>query len=90
MKEEFLGRKEGWRYTYTVTGTWPFPLDMLRYDDAQGATAADRALIERLSQDNADSLDDLKRKSRITLVGKSRPTPARWRSFLWTVEGYDD
>lgn len=29
LSEKYLGRGKGWEYTYTVSGSWPFPTDML-------------------------------------------------------------
>ena len=85
ISERFLGRSKGWEYTYQVLGSWPFPTDMLRYDDAVPATDADKTTIERLSSDNAASDDDIKLKTLLTLKGSRRPTERRWESFLWEV-----
>jgi hypothetical protein len=77
---------------FTVTGTWPFPVDMLRYDDARPATVSDADLIEVLTQENASdavwSADGRFKRFEITLVGERlnfRPTTARWESFGWSV-----
>lgn len=89
MREKFLGRGKGWRYTYTVRGTWPFPTDMLRYDDAEAASSHDQSVIDRLSGENAPedmSLEELRRSTTVTLFGLHRPTERRWRSFGWRVE----
>jgi hypothetical protein len=46
--------------TYTVRGIWPFPLDMLRHDDAQATSKTDQELIDRLSREHAEHRDDFK------------------------------
>lgn len=71
--------------TYTVRGIWPFPLDMLRHDDASPLSVEDREMIERLSGDHAPDRAAFK-KVEITLVGP-RPHTARWESFGWSVPG---
>jgi len=87
-------------FTYVVEGHWQFPLDMLRKDGSRPATEADRALVERLSKDLAEFLDesmspeerraDRTRKHRIRLVIPDatrfqRPVIARWESLGWEV-----
>lgn len=84
MSEQYRGNR-GWCYTYQVKGGFPFPLDMLRYDEAVPATSADRLLVERLTQDAASSVDDVRNRHIVTLRSNRRPTAARWKSFLWTV-----
>ena len=83
--------------TYTVEGRWPFPSDMLRHDDAQAATIADRNLIDRLSGDSTDDGFGLKSSVLIKLVmeagepsrarpqGRLLPNRRRWESFGWRV-----
>lgn len=75
---------------YTVTGSWPFPLDMLRYDQSRAATDEDQAKIDALSGEYAPSLETIRVPVSISLimVGHSkhaRPTTARWESFTWHV-----
>lgn len=76
-------------HAYTVTGRWPFPTDMLRYDGARPATAADRRKIRRLTVGHPSA-----RRSRTPVVsidlvipgaGPRRPRTARWESFGWQV-----
>lgn len=76
-------------HTYTVTGRWPFPTDMLRYDGSRPATRADRRKIRRLTASYPSV-----RRSRTPLVsidlvipgaGLRRPRTARWESFGWQV-----
>jgi hypothetical protein len=85
LTEKYLGRGKGWEYRYGVRGTWPFPVDMLRYDQCAGATEDDKAAIARLSSDNAEGIEDLRRPVQIQLVGSVKPTERRWRSFCWRV-----
>lgn len=69
---------------YTVEGSWPFPLDMLRHDDARAASEADQALIDRYSQEFAPDREVFQ-PVKINLVGPQRPNTARWESFTWSV-----
>lgn len=72
------------QFTYTVRGSWPFPVDMLRHDIARAATDADQAIIDRLSADHAEGREDF-RPVDIHLVAESKPNTARWESFGWSV-----
>lgn len=85
LSEKYLGRGKGWEYTYTVSGSWPFPTDMLRYDSAQALTENDQFLINALSASPDEYKGDLRRVS-VQLVGPRPPTYGRWRSFCWRVE----
>lgn len=76
-------------HTYAVTGRWPFPIDMLRYDDAQAASEADALLIQRLSGEFAPDRDAIRTPTTITLTTeRSRfwlgyQSAKRWESFGW-------
>lgn len=77
-------------YHYTVRGSWPFPIDMLRRDCARAATAEDQAIIDRLSKDHAEDRDAIRNAVTVNLVipnadRNMRPLTARWRSFGWDV-----
>lgn len=72
---------------YTVQGSWPFPLDMLRYDDARPATEDDRVAIEHLSGDCAPDRLAIRVPTRIDLIAPRRPATARWESFGWSLPG---
>jgi hypothetical protein len=72
------------KVAYTVRGSWPFPIDMLRHDQAVPATPQDKAEIERMSRDRADSREDFKPRD-INLIGLYKPNTARWESFGWAV-----
>jgi hypothetical protein len=72
-----------------VTGKRPFPIDMLRYDNATPATEVDAHAIERTWE---GSLDEV----RVTLRRFARDDDkhssyhyARWGSYGWRVESYD-
>lgn len=75
---------------YTVRGRWPFPTDMLRYDEARAATPEDQALIDRLSTENASSVDDIRIACQINLVSNrsnyflAYMSGERWNSFGWS------
>jgi hypothetical protein len=75
--------------SYTVTGTWPFPLDMLRHDQSRAATPVDQEAIERLSGESAPDAESMSKPTSITLVvdhgGRFRPNAERWESFGWSV-----
>lgn len=88
--EKYLGRGKGWEYQYTVSGKWPFPVDMLRYDRAKPLTEADEFLIKELSLDADRYVAEVDRPTNhrvsVRLVGPVVPTYRRWKSFLWRVE----
>ena len=80
--------------TYTVLGTWPFPVDMLRYDGSQPATPADKAAVDRLSGEFAPDQQALRVPVAVTLemgaLGRRQPCTARWESFGWQVPADGD
>lgn len=61
---------------YSVSGFWPFPVDMLRHEDAKAATAADQAAIDLLTPDGVYGASkegcDLRHRYSVDLV---RPMP---------------
>ncbi len=70
-----------------VWGRSPFPIDMLRYDNAFPDTERDADMITS-SVMSIKGRDKLSKTNPITLVvrhdGWSRgPTTARWNSFMW-------
>jgi hypothetical protein len=69
---------------YKVTGTHPFPFDMLRYDAAWPATAEDAIRLSYVSK--TESLGD-ENSGRVTIemCSSGRPTAARWSSFGWRI-----
>jgi hypothetical protein len=83
---------------YSVEGIWPFPLDMLRHDQARAATPKDQDIINRMVGDVSDH-DLGMSKVKIDLVmeggeplpgrpkGRWRPNIERWESFGWKVSG---
>lgn len=78
------------KLTYTVAGCWPFPTDMLRHDEAVAASAADRAMIKRLSGEHAPDRAAFENvKIKLVMDGdwfKGRhPNSRRWESFGWIV-----
>ncbi|AFU86775.1 hypothetical protein D869_gp139 [Caulobacter phage CcrRogue] len=78
--------------TYTVKGSWPFPTDMLRYDDAKPATVFASETINRLSGDYAPSRESIRDEVEIRLIRIKRGLPAidRWESFGWKVVNGDE
>lgn len=77
-------------FHYTVVGSYPFLLDMLRYDGAKALTPQDQRVIDRLSKNHAPDWDSMVEKVEIALVikdaGRREPKVERWRSFGWTVK----
>ena len=69
---------------YTVRGSWPFPLDMLRHDGARAASLDDQAKIDSYSADHAPD-NSVFEPIEINLVGPHKPNTARWESFTWLV-----
>lgn len=80
-------------WLYTVTGHWPFPLDMLRRDQSHAATADDQVLISGLSGEHSGDFG-LKQVSVNLIIPDAtrwqRPCVARWGSFGWSVSDADD
>lgn len=68
---------------FKVEGTWPFPVDMLRYDCCFPASQADVVRIEEMMV----APDYGKVTIELEAVHHSRwaPTSARWESFGWRV-----
>jgi len=78
---------------YRVRGFWPFPVDMLRYDEARAATPADQELIDKLSVETPDKLTLTRTAHEINLICPRtvlNPSEARWRSFCWRVVAQED
>lgn len=73
---------------YTVTGSGPFPIDMLRYDSAWPKSEMDSHLVS-MTRDNEGYF----RPRTVTLETWNSPdrapiarvTPERWESFGWKV-----
>lgn len=79
-------------HQFRVVGSWPFPTDMLRRDNARPATAADEAKIARLSGNVAPAAEADRIDVAIDLIipqglGYARPDCERWESFSWAVIG---
>lgn len=70
-------------YVFTVTSTYPFPFDMLRYDRCWPSSSTDAGLIR------ARALRGGPEKITIRLRGKNKPEVARWNSFGWAVGPHD-
>lgn len=56
-------------YRYLVQGRGEFPMDMLRYDEARPF----------------HGLSEREETRVVTVIGRRRPTNARWESFGWRV-----
>ena len=72
--------------TFTVEGTYPFPVDMLRYDqcwpsrESEDSVQLSEAMMLRKTSD-----PNRKRRVRLTTNAINRPTVGRWESFGWKV-----
>lgn len=75
---------------FTVSGTLPFPLDMLRYDNAWPHTESDAMRIGEACDSRfrqARFKDDKQYRWTVTLTTHAGdPTIGRWRSFGWEVD----
>lgn len=68
---------------YTVTGVLPFPVDMVRYDQAWPSSQDDADRVERSIKREIDGPVSV----RINSV--RAPTIGRWASFGWEVTNID-
>ena len=69
---------------FTVEGSWPFPIDMLRHDEAHPATEEDSGKIIRSMEPGAEKASiDLAKYH--TIKNSPHVTEGRWESFGWKV-----
>lgn len=68
-------------HSYTVTGTYEFPFDMLRHDRAWPAQESEVGLLSSKWM----CLDALKTPRTVSILAICPPTVERWKSFGWTV-----
>lgn len=73
--------------SFTVVGTYLFPIDMLRYDASWPATEGDALNISR-TFDSFSLRSKEKEVYKIRLVTNNpfSPTIGRWNSFGWSVQ----
>ena len=80
------------RLVYKVKGSWPFPVDLLRFDESAPATSRDQNLINRLSRDRRPHDVSPSDVFEISLVKTGdrfwKPVDARWESRKWHVSVY--
>ncbi len=76
-----------YEHFFTVWGTAPFPIDMLRYDCCWPASPADSLAIER-SVGNRDSQSVVVRLMSRVHRRHWRPATDRWRTFGWRITDY--
>lgn len=70
--------------SFTVTGSGPFPMDMLRYDQAWPLTSED---AQKVTASFADGPGFVKWEVRLSMVKRAKggPTVERWKSFCCKV-----
>ena len=68
-------------YHFTVEGSSPFPIDMLRYDRATPAREQDALEISA----SIDRMHPRQKRSVRLWSALSHPTDGRWESFGWRV-----
>jgi hypothetical protein len=75
------------RHEYTVTGRYPFPTDMLRYD---GAHPANPQSVDQMQAGIVGPSTGKPFRDRpilhIRLASIRPPTEQRWNSFGWYIE----
>lgn len=73
-------------HTYKVRGSFPFPLDMLRYDQSFPAHEHETAIIADCVTGHGPR-GIIGHTITLRAVGPKEwhPTGPRWGSFLWTV-----
>ncbi len=76
-----------YEHFFTVWGTTPFPIDMLRYDCCWPATTADSMAIER-SIAHRDSQTSVVRLMSRVQRRHWHPATDRWRSLGWQMTEY--
>jgi hypothetical protein len=69
-------------YVITVSGRGEFPIDMLRYDLAYPKSEEDSGVILKTFQRGETGTHQ------VQLASSKQPTPERWKSFGWTVVGF--
>jgi hypothetical protein len=67
--------------TFTVTGRFPFPMDMLRYDGCYPTDSDSAAEIRASIEQVENRIYTVRLESSYVHV----PTERRWHSFLWTA-----
>jgi hypothetical protein len=73
-------KRKGELYRILVSGTYNFPIDMLRYDAAWPASEADAGRIEATYFERTRS-----GITSVELLSNRPPTEGRWQSFGWKV-----
>ena len=66
-------------YRYKVSGKYPFPADMLRYDRAFPTDSAEAMMPSPSGMYDGKGMT-------VELAGLSPPTALRWASFGWAVD----
>lgn len=79
-------------HTYTVRGTHPFPIDMLRYDASYPSSESESAQIHNCAMYPREEFSIV--LSHTCTNHRARngcwtPTTGRWRSFGWNVTKLD-
>lgn len=81
------------RIEYTVRGRWPFPPDMLRYDDSRPVDLTNQSLVTALSGEFMPAVAARKMFDVVLVAETERrnwvPAFERWSSFGWEVTQVD-
>lgn len=68
-------------YVFEVEGRGTFPIDMLRYDSCwPKSEGTDSHEVESTFRPRSGGIT-----RKVTLIGLTEPTEARWQSFGWKV-----
>lgn len=78
-----------YRYEFEVSGRYPFPTDMLRYDACFPLHPGDVSRVEAAINGRFNQREGEGHTQRFTIILVSylkEPTVGRWRSFGWGCE----
>lgn len=70
---------------FRVRGSYPFPVDMLRYDACWPATETDSFLLHGV----IEAVSPVKVVEITLATYAERSTPGRWESGLWKVTNHE-
>jgi hypothetical protein len=75
-----------YKQTFVVTGSYHFPVDMLRYDRCSPLDERDSSkIMDSFSELHCNNLQEIG-IIRFTSCKSDMPTEGRWRSFGWSIK----